>query len=276
MKLQFTKMQGAGNDFVVLDAVSESIQLTKNQIQLISDRHFGIGCDQILMVEPPTSPDLDFFYRIFNADGSESGQCGNGARCFALFVKEKGLIHKNEIKIGTESQQMSVSILENEQVRVHMGTPRFEPKEVPLMAEKENTEYEIKINNDYYRIGAVSLGNPHAVQLVGDLESADIQTLGPLIEKHEMFPDGVNVGFMQRLNSKYIRLRVYERGVGETLACGSGACAAVAVGQKMDILDSVVEVDLPGGRLTVEWHGGTEPMYLTGPATKVFEGRITL
>jgi diaminopimelate epimerase len=276
MNLLFTKMQGIGNDFVVIDAVRQNVQLSQNQVRLIADRHFGIGCDQILLVEPPSTPDYDFFYRIYNADGSESGQCGNGARCLAIFLRDQALTDKLSLDIQTNTQQMQLDILESNIVRVSMGIPSFAPKDVPLMAEKECTEYEIKINSDKYFVGAVSLGNPHVVQLVENLDSVAVSTLGSIIEKHSMFPERVNVGFMQVVNAQHIHLRVYERGAGETLACGSGACAAVVVGQKMGKLDPTVQVDLPGGRLTVEWQGDSHPVYLTGPATKVYEGQITL
>ena len=276
MLLRFTKMQGLGNDFVVIDAISQRLQLNRRQIRQLADRHFGVGCDQILLVEAPERPDVDFRYRIFNADGSEVAQCGNGARCFARFVQEKRLTHKQRIVVETASGVMTLSVTRNGQVQVDMGTPRLEPAQVPFQAEARATTYPIELDGREHRIGAVSMGNPHAVLQVDDVDTAPVERLGPLLESHPRFPERVNAGFMQVLNRREIRLRVYERGAGETLACGSGACAAVVAGILQGLLDSEVQVALPGGKLQVSWAGEGQPVIMTGPAVTVFEGQIRI
>jgi diaminopimelate epimerase len=274
MKIRFTKMQGIGNDFVVLDGITQSIQLDESQLRFLANRHFGIGCDQILLVEKPTQPDVDFRYRIFNADGGEVEQCGNGARCFARFVYDKGLTDKTEIRVETKSGLIILHIVDDDQVRVDMGTPRFSPADIPLDYEAQVTKYQLKVGDEMFDFGSVSMGNPHAVFEVEDVKTARVAELGEKLESHTCFPQRANIGFMQIVNRSHIKLRVYERGAAETLACGTGACAAVVVGHLWGKLDDVVTVTLPGGDLTIEWQGGNEPVFLTGPASFVFEGEI--
>jgi len=276
MVIAFTKMHGLGNDFVVIDAVSQSISLTPEQIRLLADRHFGIGCDQVLLVERPRSSAADFRYRIFNADGGEVEQCGNGARCFIRFVREHGLIDKNEITVETAGGIIRPRIETDGRVTVNMGAPRFAPQEIPFTADTAALRYELALAGKTVTIGAVSMGNPHAVMQVGDVRSAPVAELGPLIENHPRFPKRVNAGFMEVVAPDRIRLRVYERGAGETLACGTGACAAVAIGRRWGLLEETVNVELPGGNLTVRWQGDDNPVWMTGPAVRVFEGRIEL
>ncbi|TCT24080.1 diaminopimelate epimerase [Thiobaca trueperi] len=274
MSLRFTKMQGLGNDFIVFDGVRQPVDLDAATIRRLADRRFGIGCDQILLVEPPRLPNTDFHYRIFNADGSEVEQCGNGARCFARFVRDQGLSDQDEIPVGTAAGPIRLYLEADGQVRVDMGVPRLTPAQIPFLAESESVTYALEVAGETLTIGAVSMGNPHAVLLVEDVESAPVARLGPLIEQHPRFPQRVNAGFMQILTSTQIRLRVYERGVGETLACGTGACAAVVSGRLRGLLDSRVRVSLPGGELTIEWRGSSQTLWMTGPATTVFQGEI--
>ena len=276
MKLRFTKMQGLGNDFVVFDGVRQGVTLSAEQCRFLADRRFGIGCDQILLVEPPRLAGTDFHYRIFNADGSEVEQCGNGARCFARFVRDQGLTDQTEIPVGTAAGPIRLFLEADGQVRVNMGMPRFAPECLPFLAAAEADSYDLEVDGQTLRIGAVSLGNPHAVLRVPDLDQAPVAPLGPLIESHPRFPRRVNAGFMQILDPGHIRLRVFERGAGETLACGTGACAAVAVGRRLGLLDAAVRVSLPGGDLRITWAGGTEPLWMTGPAVSVFSGEIAL
>lgn len=276
MKVHFTKMHGLGNDFVVFDGVRQQVALTPEQCQAIADRRLGVGCDQLLLVEPPKSARTDFYYRIFNADGSEVEQCGNGARCFARFVREQGLTRSAEIRVGTRAGEISLYVEADDQVRVDMGAPVFEPAQIPFVTEAEGDPYPLEIDGRQVSIGAVSMGNPHAVLLVEDVDVAQVARLGPLIEEHTRFPRRVNAGFMQVIDREHIRLRVYERGVGETLACGTGACAAVAVGIRWGLLANRVSVNLPGGILVIEWHGGSRPVWMTGPAVSVFDGVIEL
>jgi len=276
MKLRFTKMQGLGNDFVVFDGVRQRVTLSAAQCRFLADRRFGIGCDQILLVEPPRLAGTDFHYRIFNADGSEVEQCGNGARCFARFVHDQGLTDQTEIPVGTAAGPIRLFFEADGQVRVNMGTPHFAPERIPFLATTEADSYDLEVDGQTLRIGAVSLGNPHAVLRVTDLDQAPVARLGPLIERHPRFPKRVNAGFMQILDPGHIRLRVFERGAGETLACGTGACAAVAVGRRLGLLNEAVRVSLPGGDLRINWAGGTEPLWMTGPALSVFSGEIEL
>ncbi len=276
MILRFTKMQGLGNDFVVFDGVRQRVTLSTAQCRFLADRRFGIGCDQILLVEPPRLAGTDFQYRIFNADGSEVEQCGNGARCFARFVRDQGLTDQTEIPVGTAAGPIHLFLEADGQVRVNMGTPRFTPERIPFLATAEADSYDLEVDGQTLRIGAVSLGNPHAVLPVPDLDQAPVARLGPLIESHPRFPRRVNAGFMQILDPGHIRLRVFERCAGETLACGTGACAAVAVGHRLGLLDETVRVSLPGGDLRITWAGGTEPLWMTGPAVSVFSGEIEL
>jgi len=269
-------MHGLGNDFVVIDAGRHPFAPSEAQCRFLADRRFGIGCDQILLVEPPKEPGSDFFYRIFNADGSEVGQCGNGARCFARFVHEHGLTDKREIEVGTRSGRIRLHLEADGQVRVNMGPPRFEPDRIPFQTERQALSYTLEAADGQYEIGAVSMGNPHAVLRVAEVGAAPVSELGPAIERHPRFPERVNVGFMQIESRGRIRLRVWERGAGETLACGTGACAAVAVGIAQGLLDPRVVVALPGGELTIQWSGHGEPVWMTGPAVSVFEGVIEL
>jgi diaminopimelate epimerase len=273
MVIKFTKMHGLGNDFVVIDAISQSIKLTSAQIKMIADRHFGIGCDQLLLVEKPEDSRADFRYRIFNADGGEVEQCGNGARCFALFVRETGLTANTVINVETMAGLIVLTV-KGDLVTVDMGIPDFEPTSLPFLVQNQAKTYNLMVNGAVYAIGAVSMGNPHAVLLVDDVDTADVATLGQAIESHHQFPQRVNVGFMQIVNEGEIRLRVYERGAAETLACGTGACAAVAVGRLLGKLNEQVTVRLPGGNLTIRWPGEGEKLLMTGPATTVFQGQI--
>ena len=276
MKLNFTKMQGAGNDFVVIDSYTQPISLTTDQIKFIANRYFGVGCDQLLMVEKTTTPNVDFRYRIFNADGSEVEQCGNGARCFVRFVVEKGLTQKHEISVETASGVISLQLQDDGQVTVNMGAPRFAPAQVPFEAPSQQTLYPLALTQTEIQISAVSMGNPHAVTVVNDVNTAPVAEYGPQIESHPRFPQRVNAGFMQVLNPHAINLRVYERGSGETLACGTGACAAAVSGIQLGLLSSPVEVNTRGGQLTITWAGNQAPVMMTGPAEIVFDGEINI
>ena len=274
MLLRFTKMHGLGNDFMVIDLVTQHAQLSPKLIRQWSDRHFGIGFDQLLVVEPPGSPDVDFRYRIFNADGSEVEQCGNGARCFARFVQDKRLTAKSEIQVETAGGRITLKVRRDGQVTVNMGAPRFEPPQIPFQAEAEAQSYPLQVNGRTLEVSAVSMGNPHCVTLVEDLDSYPVAELGPLIERHARFPQRVNAGFMQVLDAHHARLRVHERGAGETLACGTGACAAAVAGIRRGLLQSPVTIRLPGGNLKIEWAGPGQPVMMTGPANRVYEGQI--
>jgi diaminopimelate epimerase len=276
VKLAFTKMQGAGNDFVVLDGVSRQLSLTPAQLRRLADRHFGIGCDQILLVEPARTAGTDFRYRIFNADGGEVEQCGNGARCFVRFVRERGLTEKNEIQVETAAGNITLRLEADGEVTVNMGTPVFEAKRIPFIADGDAPVHNLDVGGVTVDISAVSMGNPHAVQIVADVDAAPVTTQGPLIERHARFPERVNAGYMQVLDRGRVRLRVHERGTGETLACGTGACAAVAVGIRRGLLDACVSVSTRGGDLTIRWEGADNPVWMTGPAVTVFEGVIEI
>lgn len=276
MRLNFTKMHGAGNDFVVVDGVTQRLSFTPAQLKRIADRHLGVGCDQILLVEPPAAADADFRYRIFNADGSEVEQCGNGARCFARFVRDHGLTHKDEIVVDTLGGRIYPRLMPDGRVQVQMGIPRFEPAEIPFIAGALALDYDLEVDGQQVRVSALSMGNPHAVQRVADVAIAPVTTQGPRIERHVRFPRGVNAGYLQIVDRSHVRLRVWERGAGETLACGSGACAAVVAGRQHGWLDDRVAVSLPGGVLDVSWAGKGEPVWLAGPATTVYEGTIDL
>ncbi|WP_355661918.1 diaminopimelate epimerase [Halomonas salifodinae] len=276
MLLHFTKMHGLGNDFMVVDLVTQRARLRDEQIRQLADRHFGIGFDQLLIVEPPRDPDLDFRYRIYNADGSEVENCGNGARCFARFVRDQRLTHKHEIRVETAGGPLTLVVQEDGRVSVDMGAPRFAPEALPFEAATDQLRHPLTVEGETLEIGVVSMGNPHAVLRVDDVDSAPVARLGPAIESHPRFPRRVNAGFMQVVSPHEIRLRVYERGSGETLACGTGACAAVASGIRQGLLESPVTVRLPGGELTIEWAGDDAPLIMTGPAERVFEGRVPL
>jgi diaminopimelate epimerase len=274
--MQFSKMHGLGNDFMVVDAVTQNVYFSPELIRRLADRHRGVGFDQLLVVEPPYDPELDFHYRIFNADGSEVAQCGNGARCFARFVRIKNLTNKRDIRVSTQTGRMVLSVTEDELVQVNMGEPNFDPQQVPFRAVKAEKTYILRAADHTVLCGVVSMGNPHCVLQVDDVATANVEKLGPLLESHERFPERVNVGFMQIINKNQIKLRVYERGAGETQACGSGACAAVAVGISQGLLAEEVEVELPGGILNIRWQGEGQPLYMTGPATHVYDGFIHL
>jgi diaminopimelate epimerase len=294
MRLKFTKMQGVGNDFVVLDGVSQRVELGDEALRRLADRHFGVGCDQILVVERARTPGVDFRYRIFNADGGEVQQCGNGARCFVRFVRDKGLTTKREIRVETLSGVISPRLEDDGRVTVDMGPPAFEPGRIafdatglsplrdlpaasPLAAGARHLDiWPLDVYGRTAHIVVVSMGNPHAVQVVPDVDLAPVATQGPLIEGHPRFPQRVNAGYMHVVDRNRIALRVYERGAGETLACGSGACAAVVVGIRLGLVESPVAVATRGGELTIAWAGADNPVYMTGPAETVFEGEIEI
>lgn len=276
MKLAFTKMQGAGNDFVVLDGVSRNLALTPAQLRRLADRHFGVGCDQILLVEPPRAAGADFRYRIFNADGGEVEQCGNGARCFVRFVRERGLTDKSEIRVETAAGIIMPRLEADGEVTVNMGAPVFAAQRIPFITDSDALVQPLQVDGTTVEISAVSMGNPHAVQVVADVDTAPVAAQGPLIERHARFPQRVNAGYMQVQDRNRIRLRVYERGTGETLACGTGACAAVVVGIRRGLLDARVRVSTRGGDLTIRWEGGDNPVWMTGPAVTVFEGEMEI
>jgi diaminopimelate epimerase len=274
MRLKFTKMHGLGNDFMVIDGVTQAVELSESQIEKWANRNFGIGFDQLLLVEPPSRPDRDFRYRIFNADGSEVENCGNGARCFARFVLDKKLIDNHLIRVETAGGDLELHVQADGQVTVNMGKPRLRPEKIPFNATERARLYPLTVDNRELEIAAVSMGNPHAVLKVSSVDTAPVETLGPLIESHADFPQRVNAGFMEVLDRSHIKLRVFERGVGETLACGTGACAAVVAGIINNWLDHRVSVTLPGGELIIEWPGEGNVM-MTGPACQVFEGYIS-
>ncbi len=274
--INFTKMHGLGNDFVVIDAINQTVELTPEQILRLADRHFGIGFDQLLLVEKPLSGNADFTYRIFNADGGEVAQCGNGARCFARFVRDKHLSNKNELRVDTDSGQLLLRFDEDDLITVNMGIPRHAPAEIPLLADQEAMVYKITVNGSEQAFGAVSMGNPHAVIQVPDVMNAPVEEIGRLLESHAIFPERANIGFMQVIDLKHIKLRVYERGAAETLACGSGACAAAVIGIEQHLLDHDVWVELPGGNLKINWAGRGNPVFMTGPAVRVFDGTLPL
>jgi len=271
--LKFTKMHGLGNDFVVIDAINQTVDLTEAQVKKMADRRFGVGCDQLLIVEATNTPNVDFRYRIFNADGSEVEQCGNGARCFARYVTDYGLTQKSDITVETASGVIVLHMADDGWVRVNMGAPRLIPNEIPFVADAQSPNYAIEVAGETYDIGAVSMGNPHAVFVVDDIQTDLPERIGALVESHERFPNRVNVGFMQVMSKEHIKLRVYERGAGETMACGTGACGAAVVGQVQGLLGSSVRVELPGGPLQIEWSGDyLDPVWMTGPTAVVFDG----
>jgi diaminopimelate epimerase len=287
MKLKFTKMQGAGNDFVVIDAINQQVELSTEQCRKLADRRFGVGADQILVVGRPTTAGCDFGYRIFNADGGEVEQCGNGSRAFARFVHDKGLSNARSIRVQTISGIIAPRLEDDGKVTVDMGAPRLDPAEVPFdsaglagWAEGRDTLWPLPIKHNGASktvfFSVVSMGNPHAVQVVDDVETAPVLETGPLIEHHPRFPKRVNAGFLQVLDRNHVKLRVFERGAGETLACGTGSCAAVVAGIRRGLLDSPVHVSARGGELLISWAGEGEPVYLSGPAVTVFEGEIEL
>lgn len=278
MLLRFTKMHGLGNDFVVLDLITQRFQIKPGHVRKLADRRLGVGCDQVLVVEPPGRADADFRYRIFNADGSEVGQCGNGARCFARFVYDKHLTGSKRITVETCSGLLTLELLDNRKVRVDMGIPSLEPEAIPFrpLEQRRSATYSIPALGRDWSVSAVSMGNPHAILMIDDVDRAPVADLGPALESHPQFPERVNVGFLQIVDRHHARLRVYERGAGETQACGSGACAAVVAGRLAGALASPVEVSLPGGELSIEWQGEGHAVMMTGPAVTVFEGQFRL
>jgi diaminopimelate epimerase len=276
MLLRFTKMHGLGNDFMVIDLISQQAHIQSKHARQWGDRHTGIGFDQLLLVEAPSSPDVDFRYRIFNADGSEVEQCGNGARCFARFVLDKRLTVKKRIRVETRGGIIELQMRVDGQVTVDMGPPRLNPADIPFSAEAEALSYCLDAGGQSIELAAVSMGNPHAVIRVEDVDNAPVQTLGPTIETHARFPQKVNVGFLQVLDRQHGKLRVWERGAGETRACGTGACAAAVAAIRQNWMDSPLQLELPGGKLCIEWAGPGEPVMMTGPAVRVYEGQIRL
>ncbi|ABB75831.1 diaminopimelate epimerase [Nitrosospira multiformis] len=275
MKLKFTKMHGLGNDFIVIDAVNQQISLSPEQLRRLADRHLGVGCDQILLIEKAEG-DADFRYRIFNADGGEVEQCGNGARCFVRYVHDHGMTDKQQVRIETLSGVVIPELEADGEVTVNMGVPKFDPVEIPFIAEQRAPTYSLSLDDRQVEISSVSMGNPHAVQVVSDLDNAPVLTEGPVIEKHSRFPQRVNAGYMQVVDPHHIRLRVYERGAGETLACGTGACAAAVAGIQRGLLESPVRVSFSTGDLFIRWEGENQPVWMTGPAVAVFDGEIEL
>lgn len=283
MKLKFTKMHGAGNDFIVVDAINQQVDLSVDQWRRLADRRFGIGADQILVVECPTSADVDFRYRIFNNDGGEVEQCGNGSRAFVRFVVDKGLTQARSIRVQTMSGIITPRLEDDGSVTVDMGAPRLVPADVPFdatglagMVQGDDTLWPLPVGDDTVFVSVVSMGNPHAVQVVDDVDAAPVEETGPLIERHVRFPKRVNAGYLQVMDRHHIRLRVFERGAGETLACGTGACAAVVAGIRRGLLDSPVRVSARGGELSIAWAGPDQPVYLSGPAVSVFEGEVEI
>ncbi len=276
MLLRFTKMHGLGNDFMVLDLISQHAHIQPKHAKQWGDRHTGVGFDQLLLVEPPSNPDVDFRYRIFNADGSEVEQCGNGARCFARFVVDKRLTAKKQIRVETKGGIIELELRGDGQISVNMGPPRLEPAQIPFIADAAALSYQVELDGSSHTLAAVSMGNPHAVLRVTDVEQAPVHNLGAKLELHPRFPQRVNVGFIQVVDRHYAKLRVWERGAGETQACGTGACAAAVAAISQGWMDSPVQIELPGGRLSIEWAGGGQPVMMTGPATRVFEGQVRL
>lgn len=276
MLIKFTKMHGLGNDFVVIDGVRQHINLTTNAIKKLADRNLGIGCDQVLLIEPPSDKNIDFNYRIFNCDGSEVEQCGNGARCMGRYIADQQLSGKKTVLLQTKNRIMEVTTKPKNLVTANMGTPIFTPEEIPFISQQQDKLYSIEAGSQSFEIAALSVGNPHAVIQVENVETAAVAELGPMIQTHDQFPESVNVGFMQIIDRHNIKLRVYERGVGETQACGSGACAAAVAAIKQDLVESKVNLQLLGGKLSIEWPGEDQPILMTGPAETVFHGKIKL
>jgi diaminopimelate epimerase len=276
MEINFTKMHGLGNDFVVINGITQSLSLTSEQIRFIADRHFGVGCDQLLLVEKSDVAGADFRYRIYNGDGGEVEHCGNGARCFAIFVREEGLTTKTKIPVITNNGRIVLNVNSDETVTVDMGAPVLKPEQIPFIANEQSNSYMLDIDGELMTIGAVSMGNPHAVILVEDIDNVPVEKIGKAVQAGEYFPNSVNVGFMQIIDRNNIKLRVYERGVGETQACGTGACAAVVSGHLQGFLDDDVDANLLGGKLSISWAGGENPVMMTGPTATVFKGTITL
>lgn len=275
MPLKFTKMHGLGNDFVLIDAVKQNIRVTSELARRLADRHLGVGCDQVLVIEPPSSKNVDFDYRIFNADGTEVEQCGNGARCLGRYVFDQRLSGKKSLRLKTQNRVMEIESRPNHLIRVDMSAPIFEPAQIPFDANQQAILYPIEAN-DSLQIAVISMGNPHAVIRVDNIDTAPVEILGKQLQQHERFPQSVNVGFMQIIDRQRIKLRVFERGAGETQACGSGACAAAVTAIQQELVDHTLTVELMGGELCIEWQGNAEPVFMTGPAETVFQGQIKL
>jgi len=276
MNLRFTKMHGLGNDFVLIDAMDSPVELGAERVRQLADRHLGVGCDQVLLLEPPAEAGVVCRYRVFNADGSEAEQCGNGMRCIGLYLHDKGVVGGDPFRVQGRAGDLTIAAEGPDGVTVNMGRPELEPARIPFLADRIRDRYAIRAGEEELQAAVLSMGNPHAVMTVDDAAHADVQRLGPLIEHHESFPERTNVAFMQVQSRNDIRLRVHERGTGETRACGSGACAAVVAGRLLGLLDERVSVTLPGGTLVIEWNGKDGPVWMTGPATRVFEGTIDL
>ncbi|MBT3671739.1 MAG: diaminopimelate epimerase [Porticoccaceae bacterium] len=276
MLMKFTKMHGLGNDFVVIDAVTQNVHVTAAMAKRLSDRHLGIGCDQVLVVEPPSDKTLDFDYKIFNSDGGEVGQCGNGARCLARFIRDRRLSGKETVQVKTMNRVISLTINKDKLVSVDMGIPGLEPSDVPFVESTRSSVYAININNEQFDIAAISMGNPHAVLFVDNLDRAPVNVIGQELQSHDKFPKQVNVGFAQIINRQHLKLRVYERGVGETRACGTGACAAAVAAIQQGLMDSAVRVELTGGDLHINWPGEGQPLIMTGSAVTSYQGRIKI
>ena len=276
MLMKFTKMHGLGNDFVVIDAVTQNVRVTASMARRLADRHLGIGCDQVLVVESPSDKTLDFDYKIFNSDGGEVEQCGNGARCLARFIRDRNLSGKNTIQVKTMNRIISLTINKDKLVSVDMGIPALEPSDVPIVESTKLTTYTININNEQFDISAISMGNPHAVLFVDNVESAPVSKIGQELQSHAQFPKQVNVGFAQVMNRQHLKLRVYERGAGETRACGTGACAAAVAAIQQDLADSPLRIALTGGDLQINWPGEGLPLIMTGPAVTSYHGRIKI
>ena len=276
MHFHFSKMHGLGNDFMVVDCLTQNIFFSPDLIRRLADRNRGIGFDQLLVVEAPYDPETDFHYRIFNADGTEVEQCGNGARCFARFVRMKGLTNKISISVSTKKGKMTLKVEDDDQITVNMGEPVFEPNKIPFKATQAEKTYLLRAEDKTLFCGAVSMGNPHCVTVVDDVDNYDVDKYGPLVEAHERFPEHVNAGFMEIVSPSEVKVRVYERGAGETQACGSGACGAVAIGIMQELLGEDVNVSLPGGDLQISWKGPGYPLFMTGPATHVYDGQLSI
>ncbi|WP_339513825.1 diaminopimelate epimerase [Pseudomonas sp. RL_15y_Pfl2_60] len=276
MLLRFTKMHGLGNDFMVLDLVSQHAHIQPKNAKQWGDRFTGVGFDQLLLVEPPSNPDVDFRYRIFNSDGSEVEQCGNGARCFARFVLDKRLTAKKQIRVETKGGIIELNVRNDGQITVDMGPPRLAPEQIPFQADAQALSYPVEVDGQTVELAAISMGNPHAVLRVNNIETADVHGLGPKLEHHPRFPQKVNVGFLQVIDRQRGKLRVWERGAGETQACGTGACAAAVAAISQGWMDSPVQLELPGGKLLIEWAGPGQPVMMTGPAVRVYEGQVRL
>lgn len=276
MLIKFTKMHGLGNDFVVIDAVRQAVNLNSDIIKQLADRNLGIGCDQVLVIEPPSAKNIDFDYRIFNCDGTEVEQCGNGARCMGRYIADQNLSGKKLVRLKSKNRIMEVQLKSRTLVTVDMEPPTLEPDAIPFIADNQNTTYAIDIDGQTHNISAISMGNPHAVIRVDDINSAAVEQLGPQLQAHRQFPESVNVGFMEIVNPQHIRLRVYERGAGETQACGSGACAAAVAAIRQGLVENIVNIELLGGELSIEWQGDEQPVLMTGPTETVFHGQIKL